>query len=289
VTWCLAGEGIMPYYLSESKDEDRALQKQGWTEVGRYVRRIDPCGHPLSIHPTDTACNQVEDRSLLDLDMLQTGHGDRGSIPNTLRLVAEARGREPAIPVVDSEVCYEGIGEACRQEVQRFMFWACVLSGACGHTYGANGIWQVNRPGEPYGPSPHGMAWGHTTWQEASQLPGSGQVGIGKRLLERYRWWRFAPHPEWVEGHATRESFNRPFAGGIPGEVRVLFLPSGVWGVTLTGIEAGAEYRALLFSPVDGSEQDLGAVRPDAEGRWKPPLSRPPIFQDWVLVLEAVQ
>src|SRR5438128_4943039 len=36
----------------------------------------------------------------------------------------------------------------------RFMFWACVLSGAAGHSYGANGIWQVNRPGQPYGPSP---------------------------------------------------------------------------------------------------------------------------------------
>ena len=48
------------------------------------------------------------------------------------------------MPVIDGEVCYEGIGEACRQEVQRLMFWACVLNGACGHTYGANGIWQVN-------------------------------------------------------------------------------------------------------------------------------------------------
>ena len=24
----------------------------------------------------------------------------------------------------------------------------CMLSGACGHTYGANGIWQVNRSDE---------------------------------------------------------------------------------------------------------------------------------------------
>ena len=132
-----------------------------------------------------------------------------------------------------------------------------------------------------------GMAWGHTSWQEASQLPGSKQVGIGKRLLERYRWWGFAPHPEWVENPATRENWARPFAGGIPGEVRVFFLPSGVWGVTLTGIEADAGYRAFLFSPVDGSEQDLGAVEPDAAGKWKPPLARAPIFQDWVLVLEV--
>jgi len=287
VVWCLAGEGIMPYYLSGQKEEDRAFQKKGWTELGAYVRRIDPHHHPVTIHPTDTACNQVEDRALLDLDMLQTGHGDRGSIPNTLRLVAEACAREPAIPVINSEVCYEGIGEACRQEVQRFMFWTCVLSGACGHTYGANGIWQVNSREMPYGPSPHGMAWGHTPWQEASQLPGSRQLGLGKKLLERYEWWRFKPHPEWVENPATQEKYSAPFAGGIAGQVRLVFLPSGVWGVALLGIEVDAKYRAFLFSPVDGSEQDLGAVGPDAEGRWQVPLARQPIFQDWVLVLEA--
>jgi len=287
VVWCLAGEGVMPYYLSEEKEEDRERQKKGWTQLGWYLREIDPYHRPLTIHPTDAARNQVEDRSLLDIDMLQTGHGDRDSIPNTLRLVSEACDREPALPVINGEVCYEGIGEACRQEVQRFMFWACMLSGACGHTYGANGIWQVNRPEQPYGPSPHGMAWGHTPWQEAYQLPGSGQLGLGKRLLMQYEWWRFRPRPDWVDGHASCQKWRAPFAAGIPGQVRVLFLPSGVWGATLRGIEADTRYRAYLFSPVDGSRLDLGAVEPDGEGCWKPTPARPPIFQDWVLVLEA--
>ena len=30
----------------------------------------------------------------------------------------------------------------------RAMFWICMMNGAAGHTYGANGIWQVNRRGE---------------------------------------------------------------------------------------------------------------------------------------------
>ncbi len=286
VVWCLAGEGMMPYYLSTDKEKDRAFQKKGWTELGAYVREIDPYHHPLTIHPTDSSSNQVEDRSLLDIDMLQTGHGDRESIPNTLKRVAEAYERKPSIPVLNSEVCYEGIGEACRQEVQRFMFWTCMLSGACGHTYGANGIWQVNCKDEPYGPSPHGQAWGHTPWQEAAQLPGSGQLGLGKRLLERYPWWCIEPHHEWVDGHGTPEKYKAPFAAGIPQVVRFFFLPSGVWGVKVRQIEADTSYRAFLFSPVDGHEIDLGVVQPDAEGSWEPSMARAPIFQDWVLVLE---
>ena len=71
------------------------------------------------------------------------------------------------------------------------MFWASVLSGTCGHTYGANGIWQVNLPGKPYGPSPHGKAWGDTTWQEAADLPASRQLGAAAKLLRTLPW---APH-----------------------------------------------------------------------------------------------
>ena len=284
VVWCLAGEGVMPYYLSANKDKDKEFQKKGWTELAAYVRKIDPFHHPVTIHPTDAARNQVEDPSLLDFDMLQTGHGDRQSIPNTVTRVTEAYERVPRMPVINGEVCYEGIGEACRQEVQRFMFWACMLSGACGHTYGANGIWQVNTREKPYGPSPHGMAWGHTPWEDAYQLPGSLHLGIAKRLLERYEWWKFEPHPEWVEPHWTKENFTRPYAAGIPGQVRVIFLP---WcNPTVKGVEPNTRYDAFLFNPTDGSERPLGRVKPDKKGDWPLPLSRLPIYQDWVLVLE---
>ncbi len=225
VVWCLAGEGAMPFYLSEYREKDVADQKKGWTDLAQYVRDTDPYGHPVTIHPTDTSRSQMLDPSLLDLDMLQTGHGDRDSIPNTVRSVREARGADPTLPFLNSEVCYEGIGEASRQEVQRFMFWTCLLSGACGHTYGANGIWQLNRPGAPYGPSPHGMSWGDTPWDDAMQLPGSAQVGLGAGLLQRHAWWEFEPHQEWVSPSADDSNYSACYAAGIPGRVRVIFIP----------------------------------------------------------------
>ena len=201
VIWCLAGEGSMPYYLSKHAEQDAALQKRGWTELGRYVRAIDPFHHPVSIHPSSNARDALEDPSVLDFDMLQTGHGDRASLPGTVRQVIGSLARTPKMPVVNAEVCYEGILEASREEVQRLMFWADILSGAGGHTYGANGIWQVNTEQQPFGPSPHGRSWGDTPWKVAYRLPGSAQLGLGKALLTRYEWWRFEPHPEWAEPH----------------------------------------------------------------------------------------
>jgi hypothetical protein len=284
VVWCLAGEGSMPYYLSATKEQDAALQKRGWTEIGKYVHRMDPFHHPVTIHPSDAARNTVEDPSVLDFDMLQTGHGDRTSIPNTVNLVTVSLSRAPKMPVLVGEVCYEGIVEASRQEVQRFMFWASVLSGAAGHTYGANGIWQVNTREQPFGPSPHGRSWGDTPWEVAYQLPGSQQLGFAKALLMHYPWWRLEPHPEWMEPHWSKENYLQSYCAGIPGELRVAFLPATWDPPRLKQLENSVSYYAFYFNPASGKQYDLGKVTPDVNGTWQ--ASNAPIFQDWVLVLE---
>ncbi len=283
VVWCLAGEGTMPFYLSKTREQDSAMQKRGWTEVGRYVRQVDPAHHMVTIHPSQTARDSVDDPGVIDFDMLQTGHNDRASIPNTVNRVTQSLLQTPRMPVLVGEVCYEGILEASREEVQRFMFWACILSGAAGHTYGANGIWQVNRAGQPYGLSPHGHSWGDTPWDVAARLPGSRQLGLAKRLLGRYRWWRLEPRPEIVEPHWSKDNFVQPYAAVIPGEAHLVFLPATRSSVKLHNLESGP-YRAFFFNPSDASERDLGDVSPDASGAWQAPDV--PIFRDWVLVLE---
>ncbi len=290
VVWCLAGEATMPYYLSKDREADVAIQRREWTRIAAYVRQTDPYHHPITIHPTVSARDQLEDPALLDIDMLQTGHSDRESLASTVSNVVRSVAQEPSLPTINGEVCYEGIIEASRQEVQRLMFWTCLLSGAAGHTYGANGIWQVNTRERPFGPSPHGFSWGDTPWEEAYQLPGSAQVALGKRLLERYEWWRFEPHPEWVRPHWSAENYFLPYAAGVSGEVRVVYFPLGTgrrWrtdGFTITGLESGSAYRAFFVNPTNGREYPIGTVEGGPAGDW--PVPDPPIFQDWVLVLE---
>jgi hypothetical protein len=281
--WCLAGEGAMPYYLSKQPERDSAMQKAGWTELAKYVRSISAYKNPITIHPSSSARTTVEDPSVLDFDMLQTGHSDRESIPNTVNKVTRSYASVPVMPVVNGEVCYEGIQEASRQEVQRFMFWACILSGAAGHTYGANGIWQVNTPEQPFGASPHGRSWGDTPWQTAYQLPGSAQLGMAKGLLARYPWWRMEPHPEWIEPHWSEQNYMQPYGSGIPGELRIFYFSrTGNVNHKIVKLEAGVRYRALWWNPVSGRETDLGTVT--GVGEWRP--AAPPIFQDYVLVME---
>lgn len=283
VVWCLAGEGTMPYYLSKTQEQDAEIQRHGWTELARYVRATDPHQHPITIHPSSSARDCVDDPSVLDFDMLQTGHDDRKSVPNTIETLNRSLTLSPKMPVLIGEVCYEGIQEASRQEVQRFLFWSSILSGSGGHTYGANGIWQVNTREKPYGMSPHGHSWGGPSWDIAAQLPGSAQVGLAKLLLSRYSWWKLEPQPDLVAPRWSKSDYWQPYAGQIPGEAVFVFCPSGMDAIQFNGLNDGP-YKAFFFNPSDGSEQTIGEIAIDASHAWKAPEF--PIFQDWVIVLE---
>lgn len=202
VVWCIAGEANLPYYLAKGFPYDDREQVKGWTEVARYVRQTDPFHRLITIHPTGigrlSARHAIDDVSLLDIDLLQTPHGQREAVPPTLRTIRESYADQPVLPVIDGEASYEMLNDTIPAEWPRAMFWVCLLNGAAGHTYGANGIWQCNRRGAPHGASPHGGSYGKLAWDDAMRLPGSSQVGFGKRLLERYPWQRFTPHPEWA-------------------------------------------------------------------------------------------
>ncbi len=290
VVWCLAGEAAMPFYLSQDKEGDREKQMTGWTEIGRYVRATDPFRRIITIHPTEIGRDQVVDDSVLDFDMLQTGHDGFDSVPNTVKKVSVEHVRQPAMPVVVAEVNYEGIIHGTQAEVQRLTFWTSVLSGAAGHTYGANGIWQVNTRQKPYGPSPHGGNWGNTPWDEAYQLPGSMQLGLSRKLLELYPWWRFEPHQHWVEPSGDSENVTAPFAAGIPRETRFIYFyrPVFPWSgntIKVTMIEPDIAYQALFWDPRTGDAYYLGRVEPDRQGYWQVPLQ--PTFSDWLLILDA--
>ncbi len=283
VAWCLCGEGTMPYYLSKNRDVDAAAQKAGWTEVMAYVRQIDGYHNPISIHPTHYGREQVEDPSLMDFEMLQTGHGDIDSVPNVIKSVRQSVTAEPVMPVVNSEVNYEGIMGRSWQNIQRLDFYHTMMNGAAGFTYGANGIWQLNTEDQPYGPSPHGRSWGSTPWREAAQLPGSRQVGLGGQFFRQFPWWELEHHPEWIDESKKENDAYGPIAVGIPGKLRIVYSPHCWNPPTVHALEPDVTYTASWFDPVTGKETSIGPVEPDGTNSWTPPF--PSEVHDWLLVL----
>ncbi len=287
VVWCVAGELTMPFYLSKNKDKDSEFQRQGWTEIAEELRRIDPFHRLVTGHPPSSARRSFTNPSVLDFDMLQTGHSDRRSIPNTIRQIRTSRTASPTLPVVLGEVTYEGILDTCFEDVQRFMVWCSFLSGTAGHTYGANGIWQLNRREQPYGKSPHGGNWGNRPWDDAMNLPGSRQVGLAKRLLEKFDWWKFEPHPEWATWQrkdSKHGEFEVPYAAGIPNKVRVIYVPFAE-PVTLHGLGAGVSYSIRQYNPRTGDLKAPRPAKPDARGDFV--CTPESTGGDWVALVEA--
>ena len=291
VVWCLAGEALMPYYLSTNKEKEVEIQKRGWTEIIRYVRQINPCNHPVTIHPSGMSYSraQLEDPSLVDFEMLQTAHGDWWIIPKHVKMVIESVNREPKLPVLIAEVCYEGHAGTSWEDMQRFLFWSSILSGTCGHTYGADGIFQVNTREKPFGPSAHGGSYSATSWEEASQFSGSIHMGVAKRLLERYPWWQLEPHPEWVKcwwkNGWPRDKYFTCYVAGIPKRLRIIYFPPQRRAQPIIKeLESDVTYQAFYYDPRTGKEYSLGIVKPNVKGEW---TAAPfPIFQDGILVLE---
>jgi hypothetical protein len=139
-----------------------------WTEVARHVRETDPYRRPATMHPHHSGRDSVTDETVIDFDMLQTGHGDWSAAEGAVPKLQAAYARTPTMPVMIGEYCYEGHMQTAFQDVQRYVFWASMLSGSAGLTYGAAGVWHASVEGDP------GLAnvYDLTTWREGMNYPG---------------------------------------------------------------------------------------------------------------------
>jgi hypothetical protein len=250
VFWILAGE-----LQNESK-----WGVGPWGEVGRYVRSIDPYRRPITNHTGGGRRGNPDDDLIITYDMVGGSHDQAVAITSAIDNFTDAYSKEPPMPVLVGETCYEGHMQTGFQYVQRHMFWQYMLSGAAGHTYGAAGIWHASVEGDPgCASSAFGgrKVYDWTTWREGMNYPGATQLGLGKSLLEEYDWHRFEPHPEWAE--------EGSFAAGIPGEVRFIYQPRRTiynWqGAVVKGVEMNVDYSAFYFDPATGRRFDQGKVK----------------------------
>jgi hypothetical protein len=202
VFWIVGGE-INDPPASATPNKPWPVQPQlvpgGWTEVARYIRENDPYHHPLTVHEGITP-TPLGDPSLVDFDLTQASHVGWSSIALEVAQINTRYGRkEFTKPVVQGEIDYEQHNGLNFQDTERVAFWLAMLNGAAGHTYGTIEVAEAFTPDKPL----HRRRSSLYTWEEAMNFPGSAQVGLNAKLLQRYPWYRFTPHPEWVVPRGT--------------------------------------------------------------------------------------
>jgi hypothetical protein len=277
------------------------LSSPGWTEVARYIREVDPYHHPLSVHEIDPPFDSaLQDESLTDFDLFQAGHRGWPSIATEVALLNKHYARKTVTkPLVVGEIGFEKFGGSNFEDYQRAAFWLAMLNGAAGFSYGT----VSTVAGYSVDKLLPRVKYSQYTWEESMHFPGSTQVGLGAKLLRQHSWWKMAPHPEWVtprgttllepnqtvsgfdidliaalaqsnpppdddlplgEWHNRHGNFRLPYAAGIPGEFRIVYLP--YFGLktypapTVNGLEPGVKYHAYYWEPALGIKVDLGVV-----------------------------
>jgi hypothetical protein len=169
-----------------------------WTEVAHALRATDPYHHPVTAHEgTDPP---LQDEAATDFELYQAGHSSWASIgAEVVHLNLHYVQAAVTKPLIIGEIGYETLGQQHFADFQRTAFWLSMLNGAAGHTYGADGVFESYTADKRL----HRMRWSFMNWKEGMNLPGSSQVGLNARLLQRYSWWKFQPHPEWIIPRGT--------------------------------------------------------------------------------------
>ena len=123
------------------------------------------------------------------------------------------------------------------------------------------------------------------SWRSSATEPaGWREPGFDDRGCEPARVIaRFGEGP-WGRNVGVRDEFQVPYAAGIPGTVRVVYLPRPM-AVAIHQLGPNRPFTARAFDPVSGRKADLGPIHADARGdaTISPPKGMP---ADWVLILE---
>lgn len=275
LVWILGGDKFVG-----DGEERRTLEA-----MARGLKEGDLGAHLITFHPIGQYSSAVwfHDAPWLDFNMVQTGHTrDRD---NHTSVLAEY-GRTPVKPVLDGEPGYENIphgfnvasGRLEAIHARRFCYWA-LFSGAFGHTYGCNEVWQMWAPGR------QPLIGAERPWHEAIQLPGAGQMRHARALIESGPFFDRMPDPSLVAPPNATGSDYVAACRAPDARFALVYFPSGKPAILRTFLLKGPRIAAQWLDPRTGERQ---AAPPIEIAPWKTTEFKPPVVdQDWVLVLET--
>jgi hypothetical protein len=95
---------------------------------------------------------------------------------------------------------------------------------------------------------------------------------------------RLGDEPWGAIAEPNKEFFG-PQSAGIPGLVRILYVPQPL-AIRVCLLGGKAAYRAAYFDPIKGTKIEIGEITADLAGDWNcsPPAG---LDHDWVLILEG--
>ncbi|MGC9319994.1 MAG: DUF4038 domain-containing protein [Armatimonadota bacterium] len=243
--------------------------------------------HLMTYHPRGGGHSSSEffhEDQWLDVNMIQSGHSI--DYPDYRYVLRDYR-LTPVKPTVVGEPRYENIIHGLRREGPRIddhdvrkAAWHAVLSGACGHTYGCNGVFQFWRQGQDSRWDPR------IEWRQALDLPGARHMGQLKAILTSLDWHRLQPAPEMISG-GGEDGYYVAAARAAEGDFALVYFPESIAATVDLRVIRGEGVRASWLNPRSGSRQEIGEFDQHAPETFLPPTGDED--PDWVLLLESAR
>ena len=290
VVWTLAGE-VAGY---AAKTRQQCID--GWREVAKYIRQIDGYQNLQTAHYTNERpyADYYFDEDWFDFTLNQGGHGD---LPIYAYYQREHMKKHPGKPFVEGEEMYEFVStlepngsRICTADMMRRCACLAIHNGACGYTYGAQGIWDTvyEKPEQPDARNIFNRFG--VTWYEAIDGEGAEQLGRLAVFYQQAGIFEMKPDTECF-------AESSPFADPMIAELYVphilstadhgrmlAYYPATVrFSCRIQGLRQ-AEYHASWFDPRTGESHDAGSFLPE-DGCWTMPQC--PGEGDWILYLTA--
>ena len=293
--WTLAGE-VGGYNASM-----REKSLRFWREIAKEVERLDGYHHLQTAHYTNERpfAGYYQDEDWFDFTLNQAGHGD---YPIDARPYQAHRAAFRGKPFVESESMYEQVltlepngRRRATPEMLRRVAYLAIQNGACGYTYGAQGMWHIQWD-EPDGKPNMGFG-SFPPWYRSIDFPGADQMTVMRNFYESVGWSRLAPLPRQCLSLRTGGAMVVTFSDE---DLTALFVPSVTADEEMRTVVAyfsetcryqtlfrtliQPRYTARWFDPAGGTYTPLEDVVPQ-DGVWTAPVK--PGEGDAILVLQA--
>ena len=194
----------------------------------------------------------------------------------------------PPKPTLDGEPRYEDMpisfepakGRFDDYDVRQAAYWS-LLSGAMGHTYGNNNIWQFYAKESRHEP----LLSAATPWKTALEQPGAGQMLHVRCLFDSRPFTSLEPDGKLIRGKSGKGGALVKASSGE--DYAFIYIPTGrKISVRLDSL-TGEKANAWWFDPRNGAAHFIGAFSSSGTKTFTPPGS-PRRGNDWVLVIDDV-
>lgn len=276
--YVLARYGAYPMLFYTAGEPFQSPYYEGWKEVLKYFHHLDPYNRPATFHnvkPLDQPLLPYDrDVPSLTFAYLQTGQFNLNTYGlEQWRMEVAAT---PRMPVIEAECGYE---KENNSDETRWSAWQSFMSGCCGYTYGAYGIWSATWDDQD--------TWNefgtHINWFDAINFLGAVHMKIFKQFWSQLPWWTLEPSTRMTWHGAPECGLERPTQlANRDGSLLVAYLPRSSHHYAVN-VNLPAHYKARWFNPRLGDFTDASVTQLKQEQCFIKPDS-----DDWVLLLESV-